>query len=252
MTPVHAIEITDAEGTSRSCRKLGRATEYVHKIAFRVAINYIVGMLSIVTLISGRGSNFEAIVKTAQKERWPVKFAGVIANHSAAKGLEFARLQGIPAFVVEHKEHAARESFDKALIEKIDELGADLVVLAGFMRILTPGFIRHFEGRLINIHPALLPAFPGLHTHERALEAGVQEHGATVHFVTEGVDEGPIICQASVPVCEGDDADTLAARVLVAEHQIYPRAVKWFLDGRLRIEGNQVKLQPPEPQFFKL
>jgi phosphoribosylglycinamide formyltransferase-1 len=209
-------------------------------------------MLSIVTLISGRGSNFEAIVKMAQKEQWPVKFAGVIANHSAAKGLDFARSQGIPAFVVEHKEHASRESFDAALTQQIDALRADLVVLAGFMRILTPGFIRHFEGRLMNIHPALLPAFPGLHTHERALGAGVQEHGATVHFVTEGVDEGPIICQASVPVLEVDDAEALAARVLTAEHQIYPRAVKWFLDGRLRIEGNQVKLQPPESQFFKL
>ncbi|MEI6182237.1 MAG: phosphoribosylglycinamide formyltransferase [Polynucleobacter sp.] len=209
-------------------------------------------MLSIVTLISGRGSNFEAIVKIAKKDHWPVKFAGVIANRSAAKGLDFARAQGVPTFVVEHKEHATRESFDAALIEQIDALGVDLVLLAGFMRILTPGFIRHFEGRLINIHPALLPAFPGLHTHERALEAGVKEHGATVHFVTEGVDEGPIICQASVPVLGGDDADTLAARVLSAEHQIYPRAVKWFLDGRLRIEGNQVKLQPPESQFFKL
>jgi phosphoribosylglycinamide formyltransferase-1 len=209
-------------------------------------------MVSIVTLISGRGSNFEAIVKTAQKEQWPVQFSGLIANHSVAKGLEFARLQGIPAFVIEHQEHATRESFDAALIQQIDELGADLVVLAGFMRILTPGFIRHFEGRLINIHPALLPAFPGLHTHERALGAGVREHGATVHFVTEGVDEGPIICQASVPVLAGDDEVTLAARVLEAEHQIYPRAVKWFLDGRLRIEGNQVKLQPPESQFFKL
>lgn len=209
-------------------------------------------MLSIVTLISGRGSNFEAIVKTAQKEHWPVKFAGVIANHAGAKGLEFARLQGIPAYTIEHREHASRESFDAALIEQIDQLGADLVVLAGFMRILTTRFIRHFEGRLINIHPALLPAFPGLHTHERALEAGVKEHGATVHFVTEGVDEGPIICQASVPVLNGDDAETLAARVLTAEHQIYPRAVKWFLDGRLRIESNQVKLQPPESQFFKL
>ena len=195
-------------------------------------------MPSIVTLISGRGSNFEAIVKTAQKEQWPVTFAGVIANHSAAKGLDFACSQGIPAYAIEHKEHATRESFDAALIKRIDALGADLVVLAGFMRILTPGFIRHFDGRLINIHPALLPAFPGLHTHERALEAGV--------------DEGPIICQASVPVLGGDDAETLAARVLTAEHQIYPRAVKWFLDGRLRIEGNQVKLQPPEPQFFKL
>ena len=209
-------------------------------------------MLSIVTLISGRGSNFEAIVKTAQKEQWQVNFAGVIANHSAAKGLDFARSQGIPAFVVEHRGHTTRESFDAALIKQIDGLGADLVLLAGFMRILTPGFIHHFEGRLINIHPALLPAFPGLHTHERALEAGVQEHGATVHFVTEGVDEGPIICQASVPVLSGDDAETLAARVLAAEHQIYPRVVKWFLDGRLRIEGNQVKLQPPESQFFKL
>jgi len=209
-------------------------------------------MPSIVTLISGRGSNFEAIVKTAQKAQWPVKFTGVIANHSAAKGLDFVRSQGIPAYVIEHQGHTTRESFDAALIQKIDELGADLVVLAGFMRILTPSFIRHFDGRLINIHPALLPAFPGLHTHERALEAGVQEHGATVHFVTEGVDEGPIICQASVPVLNGDDAETLAARVLAAEHQIYPRAVKWFLDGRLRIEGNQVKLQPPEAQFFKL
>jgi phosphoribosylglycinamide formyltransferase-1 len=209
-------------------------------------------MLSIVTLISGRGSNFEAIVKTAQKEQWPIKFAGVIANHSAAKGLEFARLQGIPAYTIEHKEYATRESFDEALIKLIDELGADLVVLAGFMRILTPSFIRHFEGRLMNIHPALLPAFPGLHTHERALAAGMKEHGATVHFVTEGVDEGPIICQASVPVLAGDDTDTLAARVLAAEHQIYPRAVKWFLDGRLRIEGNQVKLQPPESQFLRL
>jgi phosphoribosylglycinamide formyltransferase-1 len=209
-------------------------------------------MLSIVTLISGRGSNFEAIVKTAQKDHWPVKFAGVIANTSAAKGLEFASSQGIPAFAIEHREHASRESFDAALIEQIDALGADLVVLAGFMRILTPGFIRHFEGRLINIHPALLPAFPGLHTHERALEAGVAEHGATVHFVTEGVDEGPIICQASVPVLPGDDPDSLAARVLAAEHQIYPRAVKWFLDGRLRIVGNQVQVQPPESQLIKL
>jgi phosphoribosylglycinamide formyltransferase-1 len=209
-------------------------------------------MPSIVTLISGRGSNFEAIVKTAQKEQWPVTFTGVIANHSTAKGLDFARSQGIPAFVIEHREYATRESFDAALMAKIDELGADLVVLAGFMRILTPGFIRHFEGRLMNIHPALLPAFPGLHTHERALEAGVAEHGASVHFVTEGVDEGPIICQASVPVLPDDDADSLAARVLAAEHQIYPRAVKWYLDGRLRIEGNQVQVKPPESQLIKL
>jgi len=215
-------------------------------------LNYIVGMLTIVTLISDRGSNFEAIVKTAQNEQWPVRFAGVIANHSTAKGLDFARSEGIPTYVIEHLGHPTRESFDAALIERIDALGADLVVLAGFMRILTAGFIRHFEGRLINIHPALLPAFPGLHTHKRALDAGVTEHGATVHFVTEGVDEGPIICQGTVPVLKDDDVEALAARVLAIEHQIYPRAVKWFLDGRLRIEGNQVKLQPPESQLFKL
>jgi len=209
-------------------------------------------MLNIVTLISDRGSNFEAIVKTAQNEQWPVQFAGVIANHSTAKGLDFARSEGIPTYVIEHLGRPTRESFDAALIERIDALGADLVVLAGFMRILTAGFIRHFEGRLINIHPALLPAFPGLHTHKRALDAGVTEHGATVHFVTEGVDEGPIICQGTVPVLKDDDVEALAARVLAIEHQIYPRAVKWFLDGRLRIEGNQVKLQPPESQFFKL
>ena len=215
-------------------------------------MNYIVGMLNIVTLISDRGSNFEAIVKTAQNEQWPVQFAGVIANHSTAKGLDFARSEGIPTYVIEHLGHPTRESFDAALIERIDALGADLVVLAGFMRILTAGFIRHFEGRLINIHPALLPAFPGLHTHKRALDAGVTEHGATVHFVTEGVDEGPIICQGTVPVLKDDDVEALAARVLAIEHQIYPRAVKWFLDGRLRIEGNQVKLFPPESQLLKL
>ena len=150
-------------------------------------------MLNIVTLISDRGSNFEAIVKTAQNEQWPVQFAGVIANHSTAKGLDFARSEGIPTYVIEHLGRPTRESFDAALIERIDALGADLVVLAGFMRILTAGFIRHFEGRLINIHPALLPAFPGLHTHKRALDAGVTEHGATVHFVTEGVDELSLI-----------------------------------------------------------
>ena len=135
-------------------------------------------------------------------------------------------------------------------MQQIDLLKPDLVVLAGFMRILTPEFIRHYAGKLINIHPSLLPSFPGLHTHERALEAGVRTHGASVHFVSEGVDEGPIICQATVPVLPGDSAAQLAARVLQMEHQIYPRAVKWFLDGRLRIEGNQVKVQPPESQWF--
>jgi phosphoribosylglycinamide formyltransferase 1 len=219
-------------------------------VAFRVALNYIVGMHSIVTLISGRGSNFEAIVKTAQKENWAVQFSGVIANRPEAKGLDFARSEGIPALALDHKAYPDRATFDQALMQQIDLLKPDLVVLAGFMRILTPEFIRHYAGKLINIHPSLLPSFPGLHTHERALEAGVETHGASVHFVNEGVDEGPIICQATVPVLPGDSAAQLAARVLQMEHQIYPRAVKWFLDGRLRIEGNQVKVYPPESQLF--
>lgn len=228
-------------GQSRGIRSL---------VAFRVAFNYIVGMHSIVTLISGRGSNFEALVKTAQKENWPVRFSGVIANRPDAKGLDFARSEGIPALALDHKTYPDRVAFDQALMQQIDLLKPDLVVLAGFMRILTPNFIRHYAGKLINIHPSLLPNFPGLHTHERALAAGVKTHGASVHFVSEGVDEGPIICQATVPVLPDDSAEQLAARVLQMEHQIYPRAVKWFIDGRLRIEGNQVKLQPPESQWF--
>lgn len=228
-------------GQSRGIRSL---------VAFRVAFNYIVGMHSIVTLISGRGSNFEALVKTAQKENWPVRFCGVIANRPDAKGLDFARSEGIPALALDHKTYPDRAAFDQALMQEIDLLKPDLVVLAGFMRILTPEFIRHFAGKLINIHPSLLPNFPGLHTHERALAAGVATHGASVHFVSEGVDEGPIICQATVPVLRGDSAEQLAARVLQMEHLIYPRAVKWFIEGRLRIEGNQVKVQPPESQWF--
>ena len=219
-------------------------------VAFRVAFNYIVGMHSIVTLISGRGSNFEALVKIAQKENWPVCFSGVIANCPEAKGLDFARSEGIPALALDHKTYPDRAAFDQALMQQIDLLKPNLVVLAGFMRILTPEFIRHYAGKLINIHPSLLPNFPGLHTHERALEAGATTHGASVHFVSEGVDEGPIICQATVPVLPGDSAAQLAARVLQMEHLIYPRAVKWFIDGRLRIEGNQVKVQPPESQWF--
>lgn len=231
-------------------REVGRSLGIRSLVAFRVALNYIVGMHSIVTLISGRGSNFEAIVKTAQKEQWSVHFSGVIANRPEAKGLDFARSEGIHALALDHKAYSDRLAFDQALMQQIDALKPDLVVLAGFMRILTPEFIRHYAGRLINIHPSLLPSFPGLHTHERALAAGVKAHGATVHFVSEGVDEGPIICQAIVPVLPDDSAERLAARVLQMEHQMYPWAVKCFLDGRLRVEGNQVKVQPPESQLF--
>jgi phosphoribosylglycinamide formyltransferase-1 len=207
-------------------------------------------MKSIVSLISGRGSNFEAIVKMAQKEAWPAHFAGVIANHPQAKGLDFAREVGIPTFIIDHRDFVSREAFDAALIATIDELKPNLVVLAGFMRILTAGFIDQYQGRLMNIHPSLLPSFAGLHTHQRALDAGVSKHGATVHFVTTGVDEGPIISQAELTLVDGENEAQLAARVLRLEHQIYPRAVKWFIDDRLRVEGNKVKLTPPETQFF--
>ena len=207
-------------------------------------------MHSIVSLISGRGSNFEAIYKAAQAKSWDVRFTGLIANQPEAKGLVFAKSVGIPTAVIDHRAYPSREAFDRALMQQIDAFSADLVVLAGFMRILTPGFIKHYEGRMINIHPSLLPRFPGLHTHERALEAGDRVHGATVHFVSAGVDEGPIICQSEVPVLPTDTPSELAARVLKTEHQIYPLAVEWFIQGRLQITGNRVRVDPPELQYI--
>lgn len=207
-------------------------------------------MHSIVSLISGRGSNFEAIYKAAKAKSWDVRFTGLIANQPEAKGLEFAKSVGIPTAVIHHRSYSSREAFDGALMQQIDAFGADLVVLAGFMRILTPGFIQHYEGRMMNIHPSLLPRFPGLHTHERALEAGDRVHGATVHFVSAGVDEGPIICQSEVPVLPTDTPSELAARVLKTEHQIYPLAVEWFIQGRLHMAGNRVDVDPPELQYI--
>ena len=207
-------------------------------------------MHSIVSLISGRGSNFEAIYKAAQAKSWDVRFTGLIANQPEAKGLVFAKSVGIPTAVIDHRAYPSREAFDRALMQQIDAFSADLVVLAGFMRILTPGFIKHYEGRMINIHPSLLPRFPGLHTHERALAAGDRVHGATVHFVSAGVDEGPIICQSEVPVLPNDTPSELAARVLKTEHQIYPLAVEWFIQGRLQITGNRVRVDPPELQYI--
>jgi phosphoribosylglycinamide formyltransferase-1 len=199
-------------------------------------------MKNIVILISGRGSNMEAIVRAAAAERWPAKIAAVIANKPDAKGLEFAREHGIATAVVANKEFASREAFDAALQETIDRFAPDLVVLAGFMRILTPGFVDHYAGRLLNIHPSLLPKFPGLHTHEQCLQAGDLEHGATVHFVTAQLDHGPAIVQARVPVLPGDTEDTLAARVLVEEHKIYPYAVRLFVEGRVSIDGDAVRI----------
>ena len=207
-------------------------------------------MHSIVSLISGRGSNFEAIYKAAHAKSWDVRFTGLITNQPEAKGLEFAKSVGIPTAVIDHRTYSSREAFDLALMQQIDAFSADLVVLAGFMRILTPGFIEHYEGRMMNIHPSLLPRFPGLHTHERALEAGDRVHGATVHFVSAGVDEGPIICQSEVSVLPTDTPSELAARVLKTEHQIYPLAVEWFIQDRLQINGNRVSVHPPEPQYI--
>jgi len=207
-------------------------------------------MHSIVSLISGRGSYFEAIYKAAQAKSWDVRFTGLIANQPEAKGLALAKSVGIPTAVIDHRAYPSREAFDRALMQQIDAFSADLVVLAGFMRILTPGLIEHYEGRMMNIHPSLLPRFPGLHTHERALEAGDRVHGATVHFVSAGVDEGPIICQSEVPVLPTDTPSELAARVLKTEHQIYPLAVEWFIQGRLQITGNRVRVDPPELQYI--
>lgn len=196
-------------------------------------------MRNIVILVSGRGSNMEAIVRA----RIPgARIAAVIANRPDAGGLAFAREQGIAAQLVDHKQYPNREAFDAALAEAIDAHQPDLVVLAGFMRVLTEGFVRHYEGRLLNIHPSLLPAFAGLHTHQRALEAGVRLHGATVHFVTAELDCGPIVIQAAVPVLAGDDEASLAARVLAQEHRIYPQAVRWFVEGRLSLVDGRARL----------
>ena len=194
-------------------------------------------MKSIVILISGRGSNMRAIVESGL----PVE--AVISNVADAAGLGFARARGIATEVVEHRAFPSRESFDAELAKAIDRHASGIVALAGFMRILTEGFVRRYEGRLINIHPSLLPAYPGLHTHRRALEEGVKIHGCTVHFVTPRLDHGPIIVQAAVPVLPGDTEDALAARVLRQEHRIYPLALRWFAEGRLAIENGIVRVQ---------
>ena len=199
-------------------------------------------MKKIVILISGRGSNMEAMIAARDAGRLPVDIVAVISNRPAAAGLETAARAGIATHYVDHRGFAGRDAFDAALAECIDGFSPDLVVLAGFMRILTEGFVRHYEGRLMNIHPSLLPAFPGLHTHRRALEEGVRIHGCTVHFVTPTLDHGPVIVQAAVPVLDGDTEDSLAARILGQEHRIYPQAVRWFAEDRLRLENGRVRL----------
>ncbi len=198
-------------------------------------------MKRIVILISGRGSNMEAIVRACAEQRWPAAVVAVIANRGDAGGLAHAREHGIATAVVDHKAHGSREAFDDALAATVDGFEPDLVVLAGFMRILGATFVQRYEGRFLNIHPSLLPAFPGLHTHRRALQTGCKVVGATVHFVTAELDHGPIVMQAAVPVLPGDDEHTLSARVLASEHVIYPLSVRWFVEGKLRLEQGLVR-----------
>ncbi|WP_028225958.1 phosphoribosylglycinamide formyltransferase [Paraburkholderia ferrariae] len=209
-------------------------------------------MKNLVILISGRGSNMEAIVRACAHDAWPAKIAAVIANRPDAAGLAFAASHGIATAVVDHRQYPERAAFDAALAQTIDGYAPDLVVLAGFMRVLTEGFVDHYSGRMLNIHPSLLPSFPGLKTHQQALDAGCRVHGATVHFVTSRLDHGPIVAQSAVPVRAGDDAAALAARVLATEHVIYPRAVRWFVEGRVTLDGAHVTLTPPEPQWLFL
>ena len=207
-------------------------------------------MKNIVILISGRGSNMEAVVRALDAEGWPARIAAVISNKPDAGGLAFAQARGIPTAVVPSKTFATRAEFDAKLQETIDVFEPDLVVLAGFMRILTAPFVEHYAGRMLNIHPSLLPLFPGLHTHKQALDAGCVEHGATVHFVTAELDHGPAVLQARIPVLPGDTEATLATRLLVEEHKIYPRAVRLFVEDRLVIEDGAVRIV--EPSFDTL
>lgn len=190
-------------------------------------------MKNIVILISGRGSNMQAIVRAFHLEKWSARLSVVISNRADAAGLVFAKEAGIPTRVLSHKDYPDRASYDVALQQVIDEYQPDIVVLAGFMRILTSGFVEHYAGRMINIHPSLLPSFRGLHTHKQAIEAGVRVHGASVHFVTPELDGGPIIAQAVVPVLPGDDEDSLADRVLEQEHRLYPRVVRWLVEDKV-------------------
>lgn len=179
----------------------------------------------------------EALVRAFRQEKWSARLCAVISNRADAAGLVFAAEAGIPTQVVSHKDYADREAYDAALQAVIDTYEPDLVILAGFMRILTTGFVEHYTGRMINIHPSLLPSFRGLHTHRQAIEAGVRVHGATVHFVTPELDGGPVIAQAVVPVLPGDDEDTLADRVLAQEHRLYPRVVRWITEDKVSYTG---------------
>jgi phosphoribosylglycinamide formyltransferase-1 len=198
-------------------------------------------MKNIVILISGRGSNMESVVRAARAEQWPARIAAVISNKADAGGLAFAQANGIPTAVVPSKDFTSRAEFDAVLQDTIDRFEPDVVVLAGFMRILTPPFVEHFAGRMLNIHPSLLPKFPGLATHRQALDAGEARHGATVHVVTAELDHGPVLGQAEVEVLPGDTEATLSARVLVQEHILYPRVIRDFIEGRFDAQSDALR-----------
>ncbi len=208
----------------------------------------------IVVLISGEGTNLQAILDQAACAELGAPVSAVISNRPGVRGLHRAREAGVPDRVVDHTAHAGREAFDAALMAEIDAWQPRLVVLAGFMRILTDAFVRHYRGRMLNIHPSLLPLYPGLNTHARALAAGDRWHGATVHFVTEDLDSGPPVLQARVPVLDGDTPDTLAARVREQEHRMYPLAIRWFIAGRLELSGNRAMLdgEPLPPSGYPM
>jgi len=196
----------------------------------------------IVVLISGSGSNLQAIIDACKAQNYPGQVVGVISNKADAYGLTRAENSKIQSQVLSHKNYDTREDYDQALIKQIDNYQPDVVVLAGFMRILTPAFVQHFSGKLLNIHPSLLPKYQGLNTHQRAIDAGDKEHGVSVHFVTEELDGGPVILQAKVPIFDGDDADILASRIHEQEHRIYPLVVKWFCAGRIQMLAEKAVL----------
>jgi phosphoribosylglycinamide formyltransferase 1 len=197
-------------------------------------------MKRIVILISGGGSNMDAIIRAARAEKWPAEIVAVISNRPQAPGLELAAAHKVPAISIDHRSFSSRADFDSELQHRVDQYRPDIVVLAGFMRILSDAFVEHYAGRMVNIHPSLLPSFPGLFTHRRALQAGVKLHGATVHFVTAELDHGPIIAQAAVPVLDHDTEASLAARVLVEEHKIYPRALRALVEDKLSMVDGRV------------
>ncbi|MES2824405.1 MAG: phosphoribosylglycinamide formyltransferase [Pseudomonadota bacterium] len=199
--------------------------------------------IRVLVLISGSGSNLQALINSRQAGELPIELVAVISNRPDVLGLARAQDAKVPTAVLDHKNFSDRETFDRALMEKIDSYQPDLVVLAGFMRILSATFTQHYEGRMLNIHPSLLPKFQGLHTHQRALDAGEKRHGVTVHFVTAELDGGPAIVQASVPILAGDDVSSLAKRVQQQEHIIYPLAIKWFAEGDLRMVKGKTQLK---------